>query len=137
MAEDGILPRIFRKVNSNTQVQPFALCFFTGLMIIGLFWLGTFEKIVNYVMFIDSLSLATAAATIFIFRRRMRLQNYTGFRLPLFPWIPLLFIAVLIMVSYSVFISDVGAALTGLCIFAAGLPLFYLLKKIVKRQTLN
>src|SRR5439155_13638481 len=30
MADDGILPHIFKKVNSKTQVQEFALLFFTG-----------------------------------------------------------------------------------------------------------
>ncbi|MEO8088588.1 MAG: amino acid permease [Bacteroidota bacterium] len=130
MADDGILPEIFKRVNEKTQVQQFALSFFTALMILGLIWLGTFEKIVNYVMFIDSFSMVTAAATIFIFRKRMKDMNYTGFKLRLFPWIPLIFMAMLLSVTYNVFISDVNAAITGLCIFAAGYPLYYLLKKI-------
>lgn len=132
MAEDGILPKIFRRVNEKTQVQQFALSFFTALMILGLIWLGTFEKIVNYVMFIDSFSLVTAAATIFIFRKRMRDMSYTGFRLKLYPWIPLIFMAMLLTVTYTVFISDVNAAITGLCIFAAGFPLYHLLKRLSK-----
>ena len=132
MAEDGILPKIFKRVNEKTQVQQFALVFFTALMIIGLIWLGTFEKIVNYVMFIDSFSMVTAAATIFIFRKRMKEMNYTGFKLKFYPWIPLIFMAMLLSVTYNVFISDVNAAITGLCIFAAGFPLYHLLKKVVK-----
>jgi len=132
MAEDGIIPKIFKRVNEKTQVQQFALSFFTALMIIGLIWLGTFEKIVNYVMFIDSFSMVTAAATIFIFRKRMKDMNYTGFRLKLFPWIPLIFMAMLLTVTYNVFNSDVNAAITGLCIFAAGFPLYHLLKRITQ-----
>ena len=132
MADDGILPEIFKRVNEKTQVQQFALSFFTALMVLGLIWLGTFEKIVNYVMFIDSFSMVTAAATIFIFRKRMKNMNYTGFRLKLYPWIPLIFMAMLLTVTYNVFISDVNAAITGLCIFAAGFPLYKLLKKINK-----
>ena len=132
MADDGILPKIFKRVNEKTQVQQFALSFFTALMILGLIWLGTFEKIINYVMFIDSFSMVTAAATIFIFRKRMKDSGYTGFRLKLFPWIPLVFMAMLLTVTYNVFISDVNAAITGLCIFAAGFPLYHLLKRISK-----
>jgi APA family basic amino acid/polyamine antiporter len=135
MADDGILPHIFKRVNSKTQVQEFALLFFTVLMIIGLVWLGTFEKIVNYVMFIDSFSLVTAAGTIFIFRKRMKQSGYSGFRIKLFPFIPLLFMAMLLSVTYYVFISDVTAAVFGLFIFAAGYPLFYLLKILIRRQT--
>lgn len=132
MAEDGILPKIFQRVNSKTQSQEFALSFFTMLMVIGLIWLGTFEKIVNYVMFIDSFSMVTAAATIFIFRKRMQGSGYSGFRLKFYPWIPLIFMAMLLCVTYNVFNSDRQAAVTGVCIFAAGFPLYHLLKKLTR-----
>ena len=131
MADDGTIPKIFKRVNEKTQAQEFALSFFTALMIIGLIWLGSFEKIINYVMFLDSFAIATAAATIFIFRRRMKETNYTGFKMKLFPWIPLLFMAILLSVTFNVFISDVRAAVTGLCIFAIGFPLYHLLKKVI------
>jgi APA family basic amino acid/polyamine antiporter len=133
MADDDILPHIFKKVNTKTQVQEFALTFFTALMLLGLVWLGTFERIVNYVMFIDSFSMVTAAATIFIFRKRMKDTGYSGFKIKLFPFIPLLFMVMLLSVTYYVFASDVNAALLGLIIFAAGYPLFYLLKKVSSR----
>jgi APA family basic amino acid/polyamine antiporter len=131
MAEDKILPGIFKSVNEKTQVQGFALIFFTALMIIGLIWLGTFEKIVNYVMFIDSFALVTAAGTIFIFRKRMKDTGYKGFTIKFYPWIPLLFMAMLLTVTYTVFVSDVNAAIAGCCIFAAGFPLYHILKKII------
>src|SRR6185436_2553146 len=53
MADDKVLPEIFKKINSKTMTQEFSLSFFVALMILSLFLLGTFEKIVNYVMFID------------------------------------------------------------------------------------
>jgi hypothetical protein len=43
--------------------------------------------------------------------------------------------AMLLSVTYYVFISDVTAAVFGLFIFAAGYPLFYLLKILIRRQT--
>ena len=130
MADDNILPGIFKRVHERTQVQRFALIFFTSLMIIGLIWLGTFEKIVNYVMFIDSFALVTAAGTIFIFRKRMKDTAYNGFKIKFYPWIPLLFMAMLLTVTYTVFVSDVNAAIAGCCIFAAGFPLYYILKRV-------
>ena len=134
MAEDGILPAIFKKVNSRTQVQEFALSFFTGLMIIALIWLGSFEKIVNYVMFIDSFSLVTAAATVFIFRKRMKGKEYNGFSMKLYPWIPLLFMAMLLTVTLHVFISDKEAGQAGIWIFAMGFPLYHLLKRFSQKR---
>lgn len=130
MADEGILPPLFKKVNSKTQVQEFALCFFTGIMVIALVWLGTFEKIVNYVMFLDSFAIATAAATIFILRKKMKDANYTGFRLKLYPLLPVVFVAMLFTVTINVFMADVKAAFGGLCIFMGGLPLYFLLKRV-------
>ena len=130
MADEGILPPLFKKVNSKTQVQEFALCFFTGIMVIALVWLGTFEKIVNYVMFLDSFAIATAAATIFILRKKMKDANYKGFRLKLYPLLPVVFVAMLFTVTLNVFMADVKAALGGLCIFMGGLPLYFLLKRV-------
>jgi len=132
MSEDKILPAIFKRVHERTQVQRFALIFFTSLMIIGLIWLGTFEKIVNYVMFIDSFALVTAAGTIFIFRRRMKNTEYSGFKIKFYPWIPLVFMAMLLTITWNVFISEVDAAITGIVIFAAGYPLYHILKRLNK-----
>ena len=70
MAEDGMLPPIFKRVNNKTQTQEFALIFFIAIIIFSIFLLGTFEKIVGYVMSIDSIALATGAAAIFILRKR-------------------------------------------------------------------
>ncbi len=133
MADDKILPQIFMRVNSKTMAQEFALSFFVALMMLSLFLLGTFEKIVNYVMFIDSLSLVTAAGTIFILRKKSKTESesYSGFRIKLFPYVPALFMFVLLMVSVNVFISDRQAALYGMIIFVLGFPLFHLLKKLI------
>ena len=72
MAEDKTLPAIFKKINDKTMVQEFALGFFVLLMLISLVLLGTVEKIIDYVMFIDSLSLVSAAGVVFVFRYRER-----------------------------------------------------------------
>ncbi len=130
MAEDGMLPPAFRKVNNRTMVQEFALGFFVTLMLVSLFLLGTFEKIVNYVMFIDSLALASAVAALFILRRRQ--PGFTGYRVRWFPVIPVVFIFVLLGVTVSVAWSDSSAALYGAVIFFAGYPLHLLFRRIFR-----
>ena len=134
MAEDNILPSVFKKLNERTMAQEFGLTFFVALMLISLFLLGTFEKIVNYVMFIDSLSLVSAAGTIFIFRMRAKTgsdNNADGiYKLRFYPWVPLLFMLVLLIVMFNVLISDAQAALYGCIIFLAGLPLYVILRKV-------
>ncbi|MBL0309436.1 MAG: amino acid permease [Bacteroidetes bacterium] len=134
MADDKILPEIFRRVNSKTMAQEFALSFFVGLMLLSLFMLGTFENILNYVMFIDSLSLVSAAGTIFIFRQRAKLQGTSEehiYKMKWYPLVPLLFMFVLLMVTVNVVWSDPRSALYGFLIFLAGYPLYKWMKKMV------
>jgi len=87
-----------------------------------------FEKIVNYIMFIDSSSLIFAAITIFILRRRMKADNYDGFKMKLFPIIPVLFILVLTIVCVSDAAANPKEVLVSLGVLLAGYPLYHLLK---------
>ena len=70
MAEDGALPAAFLRVDPRTQVQAVGLLFFGATMLVPAFLLGSFEKLLNYVMFTDSLTLVVVASTLFVLRRR-------------------------------------------------------------------
>jgi APA family basic amino acid/polyamine antiporter len=135
MADDRILPPAFKRVNSKTQVQEFALTFITAVVLISVFFLGTFERIVNYVMFIDSISLTTVASSLFILRRRARGKApYTGFKTPLYPVVPLIFILFLLGVTVNVVYTDPIPALVGLCLLLAGYPLYLVMRRIYPEQ---
>ena len=133
MAEDKILPPAFKKVNIKTQVQEFGLTFFITVMIASVFLLGSFENIVNYVLFIDSISLASAAAAIFILRSRSG-KEYGDFKMKLYPIVPLLFIVTLLFVTYNTIIDDSTTALYGFLIFIGGLPLYYLMRRVIAQK---
>ncbi len=138
MADDKILPPIFKRVNSKTQTQEFGLTFFVAVMLISIFVLGSFEKIVNYVIFIDSLSLASAAFAIFILRKKS-LPDYNGFRLKNF-WkylVPVIFVVTLLFVTYNTVLSDKRSAGFGLLIFLIGLPLYYFMKYLLNKPVKN
>ena len=131
MADDGVLPPIFKKVNEKTQVQEFTLIFITVVVLASLLVLGTFEKIVNYVMSIDSLALASAAASIFVFRHRVKGNDpHKGYKIGLYPWIPLIFVLFLLAVSVNVILSDPVPAAIGWGLFFSGAPLYWVLKKV-------
>lgn len=131
MAEDKALPAIFKQVNKKTQVQQFGLTFFISVMIVSLFVLKDFEQIVNYVLFIDSFSLASAAAALFILRRKSPV-DYSGFKMPAYPVLPILYIGVLLFVTYSTVVKDPIAARYGFLIFLMGLPLYLLLNRSIR-----
>lgn len=131
MAEEKTLPAIFGKVNSKTQAQEFALSFFVALMLISLFVFNTFGEIVNYVMFIDTIAMASAGASIFIFRwKEKKEKTYTGFKVKFYPWIPLLFLLTLLFVNINVVFTDPKNSLIGFCIFILGFPIYLGMKKI-------
>ncbi len=130
MAEDKILPGIFKKVNPKTQIQGFGISLFFLMILATLFFLKDKEQLLNYIIFIDNLALAFAAVTIFILRKRMKETAYTGYRIRMFPLIPIIFIAVLLFACGNIFISNMTEALAGLAIFLGAYPLYLVLKRI-------
>ncbi len=139
MAEDKTLPDIFMRVNERTQAQEFTLIFFTATVLLSITFLGTFENIVNYVMFVDALSIAVVASTLFVLRRRAKEQNseYDGYRVPLYPLVPAIFVLFLVFVSLNVLWDDTRSALLGALIFASGYPIFRFMRKIRKKSLPN
>jgi APA family basic amino acid/polyamine antiporter len=131
MAEDNVLPQVFKSVNSDTQTQEFGLIFYFSLTIISMVFLESFSKIISYVEFIDTISLAFAAGAIFIFRKRETLSEYNGYRVLLYPVLPAIFILLQAWVCYSIITTQSTEALYGMIIFVGGLPLYYLIKKFM------
>lgn len=133
MADDKILPSIFKQVNEKRQTQEFSLTFFTMLILLMFFWLKTFESLLNFVMFTDTFSLATAAFCIFILRKNQSAHSYTGFRLKNI-LIPIVFIVTLLFVTTNVIITDPIQCRNGLIVFAVGFPLYKLFDYLIKRK---
>jgi len=128
MAEDKTLPAIFKKVNEKTQAQEFGITCFFLIIIVSLWIANAFESIVSYTMFIDSSSMIFAAATIFILRKQMKDTAYDGFKIKWFPLVPIFFMLVLLIVCISDLASDWFSVMVSLGVFAAGYPLYHLLK---------
>ncbi len=130
MAEDNILPPIFKRVNARTQTQEFTLTFLAATSIGSLWFLDTFEAIVNYVMSIDSIAIASAAATLFVFRQRAGKDDpHRGFKMWGYPWLPGFFVLFLLVVAVNVIITDPGSALIGWLLFFGGAPLYWVLRR--------
>jgi APA family basic amino acid/polyamine antiporter len=135
MAEDKILPPIFKKLNHKTQVQEFALTLFCAFVLLTLFFLSSFQKILEHVMFFDSISLITAAACIFILRYRAKKQDDPKniFKIKGYPFLPAFYILVYMAVNISIFYANREAATSGFILFILGFPLYYLIKFVLNR----
>jgi APA family basic amino acid/polyamine antiporter len=128
MAADGVLPRAFLRVDPRSQVQQVALLAFGATMLVPAFTLGSFEKLLNYVMFTDALSIAVVASTIFVLRRRTAAA--AGYAMPGYPLLPGLYLAALLLVAASVLATDPAMAAAGIAILALGWPLFVLGRRL-------
>jgi APA family basic amino acid/polyamine antiporter len=124
MAQDGVLPRSFLRVNPSTQVQEVGLLFFGVTMLAPAFLLGSFEKLLDYVIFTDMLTLAVVASTLFILRRRHAGDG--GYAMPGYPVLPALYMACLLGVAARVFSLEPRLAVAGIAILLTGWPLFQL-----------
>ena len=132
MAEDGVLPKAFLQVNPKTQVQGIALLFSGATMLVPAFLLGSFEKLLNYVMFSDALTLAVVASTLFVLRRRH--VGDGGFAMAGYPVLPAIYLLCLVGVSARVLAMEPRLALAGIVILLTGWPLFRLSRALVGRD---
>jgi basic amino acid/polyamine antiporter, APA family len=128
MAQDGVLPRAFLRVNPDTQVQEVGLLFFGMTMLVPAFLLGSFEELLQYVIFTDMLTLAVVASTLFVLRRRRAGDD--GFKMPGYPVLPALYIVCLVGVAARVFKVEPQLAVAGIVVLCTGWPLFRLGNKL-------
>lgn len=133
MAEDGALPAAFLRVNPRTQVQEVGLGFFAATMLLPTLILGSFEKLLSYVMFTDALSLAIVASCVFVLRRRgVGAGDRDVFRTPGYPLLPGAYVLALLCVAAHVLVSETGLALAGLLVMGAGAPLFAMARRFAR-----
>jgi len=133
MSQDGILPAAFQKREEKKDVLTVSLTVFAALGIVVLFFAKTFNEILGFTIFLDSIGMASSAATIFILRRRTRQLDGTGiYKMKLFPLQPLVFIAAYIFVGISIAFNTPMLALTGACVFAAFLAIYFIVTSLKK-----
>jgi len=133
MAADGVLPPLFMRVNSKTQVQEFTLSFFVLAILLSIVFLGTFEKMVSYIMFLDCLTIAVVASTLFVLRKR---DGEAAYQVPFYPVLPAVFVLSMLLVPAAVAVTQPSAALAGGAVCLVGYPVFLGLRRLVggKRQ---
>jgi APA family basic amino acid/polyamine antiporter len=124
------LSRAFLRVHPNTQVQEVGLLFFGATMLIPAFLLGSFEKLLDYVIFTDTLTLAVVASTLFVLRHRRAGEGaYTMIGYPL---LPALYVLCLLGAAARVFSLEPHLALSGIVVLATGWPLFKLGRRLFR-----
>jgi APA family basic amino acid/polyamine antiporter len=125
MAGDGLGPSAFGRV--NRRGVPATALWAGGIWASLLVLSGTFEKLVSWSTLAMLLLSSLTVAALFVLRRRD--PEGTPFRCPGYPATPFLYMVASLGVAGAAAVYDPRAALLGLLLVAAGLPLYPLLKR--------
>lgn len=130
MSEDGVLPALFKKRSEKREVLTAALTVFAAMCIIILYFANTFDKILNFTIFLDSFGMAASAASIFWLRPKTKQLNNTGiYSMKLYPLLPIIFICAYVFVAISIAIQTPSTALTGIVVLMAFIVLYFIVHR--------
>jgi basic amino acid/polyamine antiporter, APA family len=122
MARDGVFFRRLSEVHPTRGTPAFAILA-TGAWALLLAASGTFDQLLTYVVFAGWIFYGLAAASLFPIRRREGIENVT-FRVPGYPWTPLLFVASAAAIVGNALFTQPARAAIGLAVVLAGLPAY-------------
>ncbi len=125
MSRDGVLPKSFAARWERREVYFVGLSVFALTSIVVVFFAETFERILGFVMILDSLGMMFSAASIFYFRKRMKDQKEgTYFSMRFYPFLPLVFIAAYFFVCVSSILMNPYFGLTTVAVLISLLVIY-------------
>lgn len=127
MARDGLFFAAVGHVHPRWGTPAVAVAV-TGFWSIVLAQSGSYEQLYTFVLFgVLVFSMLTAAAVIVL--RRRDPDAVRPYRVPGYPYVPLLFIAVMAMLAINTLVEKPFAAAIGTALIAAGLPIYELFRR--------
>src|SRR5215813_10310909 len=124
MARDGVFFHQLAKVHPRFKTPAFAVIASSAWAIV-LAATGTFEQLLTYVVFTGWLFYALGAASIFVYRRKLNIRELP-YRVPGYPWTPLLFIAAAAALVLNTMVTQTTRAVIGLGIVMLGAPAYFI-----------
>ncbi len=133
MSTEGALPKVFGKQSKKNDVLVFSLTIFAAMCVVILFFAQTFEKILNFTIFLDCFGMVASSATIFVLRKRTKHLDGTGiYKMKLYPILPLIFMAAYAFVGISITIQTPSIALIGLSVLAVFMAIYFISQRFKK-----
>jgi basic amino acid/polyamine antiporter, APA family len=123
MARDGLFFRTLGEVHPRFGTPAFSI-------VAGTVWAmvlaasGTFEQLLTYVVFVGWIFYALGAACVFVLRRTEP-EAVRPFRVPGYPWTPLLFIVAAVALVANTIATQPGRAAIGIGVVLLGLPVYF------------
>jgi len=130
MSRDGLFFAALGRVHPKYRT-PAASLVAQGIWGIALTFSGTYEQLYTYVIFAVFLFHAATGAAVLILRRA-RPAAERPFRVPAYPWIPLVFVAVCLALVVNTLLEKPAESGVGLGIMAVGLPAYFFWRRRTK-----
>lgn len=131
MAADGVFFRIAGRLHPRWRTPNIALLMLAGWACV-LALTGTFDQLLNYSTTGDWLGYAAVVATLFWYRRAGA-TDAPPFRAPLYPVLPLVFLAAVLWVVAVTIWQHPGDAGMGALITLGGLPVYFVWRRLLDR----
>ena len=125
MARDGLFPEAVARLHRRYDTPSVAIVI-QAVWSIVLVLTGTYAQLVDYVVTVDWIFFGAAGATLFVFRRRIPVEERSRglFRTPLYPILPALFVAVSVLIVGSVLWTNPVRSGMGFGILLLGVPAY-------------
>jgi APA family basic amino acid/polyamine antiporter len=131
MGADGVFFRVAGRLHPRWRTPNIALLMLAGWACV-LALTGTFDQLLNYSTTGDWLGYAAVVATLFWYRRAGA-TDAALFRAPLYPLLPLVFLAAVLWVVAVTIWQHPGDAGMGALITLAGLPVYFVWRRLLDR----
>ena len=127
MASEGLFFSAFAKKDPRFGVPVNAIILQSAWAMILVYQWGEFSSIIDYVTFVEWLFLLTACIGIFIVRKKYAHEE-APFKVPFYPVLPLLFIAVIGWFIFKNVLADKAEYYAGLAVIPVGVAVYYAFK---------
>ena len=131
MGEDGLFFRGVARLHPVYRTPNRALLLLSAWTIV-LALSNSYGALLDYATFADWLACAVGVSTLFWYRRRQ--GEATTFRVPGYPWLPLMFIAAVAAVVVTTMLNNPRNAGLGLLIMLAGVPAYFIWRGVFSHR---
>ena len=128
MADDGLFFKKAAELHPKYRTPGFSLIV-QAVWIIILILSGSYAQLLDYTVFGDWIFFGLVVATLFYYRSNTRNNTTYGyFRMPGYPWLPIIFILTAAFVVLSSILSNLVNAMIGAFLILGGIPVYYFWK---------
>jgi len=127
MGEDGLFFRAVARLHPRWRTPNIALLLLSGWAIL-LALAFSYGQLLDYATFGDWLACAVGVATLFWYRRHDDAAG--GFRVPGYPWLPLLFVAAVGAVVVATLLDNLLSSSIVLLVMLAGMPVYFMWRRL-------